>query len=708
MAERPDSFDVKELQSAVNDSATRVSAIWVSFLIFALYLLVAATTVTQRQLLIAEPIKLPVLNIELPLWGFFFLAPILFVILHIYTLLQVLLLGRTTAAYNDAVARFELSPEENISLRQRLANTLFAQIFAGSPREREGSIGWLMRAIVWITLAIAPILVVLAFQFSFLPYHSHFATWTHRLLILLELLAFFLIWPLALDARRNFQWPKVWANVKRLTLIPLQLFGPKEIRDDARLWVREHAIPLLACILYLLIPLSLATFPGEPHLNLFSGEALTSVQCGRWLQQNFDFADLQFDRLVLPYVDIVNHEKLEKMEEAARKNGGRPSEGERTYILRNRDLNCSLLSDAELRRADLSKSTLRGANFFRARLQGANLSEAQLQDAFLVAAWLQGADLSKAQLQGAVLVTSQLQGANLFAAQLQGADLQPALLQGANLMASQLQGANLSKARLQGAVLFDTRLEGANLSEAQLQGADLSEAHVQGADFELAQLQGADLTRADLDHSVLAKVWIWRARNAACTNGRVADVRTNNVIDESDVPVSATANAIAQFIERLTAEIPARDDRAHAAQRMREGLVIDPAKDDTEAIAQEWSNCEKAEVSTMPQGRFDEQRATGLRDLVCDASENRMAIADGIIRNWVVSDGEQPVGHPWSGITRRTSKRYPSVLSVQLARGLLGEDGKKCAATKDFDNSTIGTLKKAAAAKVIPAKTPEK
>ena len=130
MADKLDAFDVKSLESAVNDSAKRVSAVWVSFLIFALYLLIAATTVTQRQLLLAEPIELPVLNIDLPLWGFFFLAPILFVIFHLYTLLQVLLLGRTTAAYNAAADRLQLSPDENISLRQRLANTVFAQIFA--------------------------------------------------------------------------------------------------------------------------------------------------------------------------------------------------------------------------------------------------------------------------------------------------------------------------------------------------------------------------------------------------------------------------------------------------------------------------------------------------------------------------------------------------------------------------------------------------
>jgi len=50
-------------------------------------------------------VKLPVLNIDLPLWGFFFLAPILFVIFHAYVLIQVILLARTATAYNDAVAK---------------------------------------------------------------------------------------------------------------------------------------------------------------------------------------------------------------------------------------------------------------------------------------------------------------------------------------------------------------------------------------------------------------------------------------------------------------------------------------------------------------------------------------------------------------------------------------------------------------------------
>src|SRR5258708_32305656 len=170
MTEKPDPFDIAALERSLNDSATRVSTIWVSYLIFALYLLIATGTATHRQLFLEEPLKLPALNIDLPFFWFFVLAPILFVLLHLYVLLQVLLLARTAAAYNEIVNRAIESAPENALMRQRLANTLFAQIFAGSPREREGWLGWLLPAMAWITLALAPIYIILAFQIACLSY----------------------------------------------------------------------------------------------------------------------------------------------------------------------------------------------------------------------------------------------------------------------------------------------------------------------------------------------------------------------------------------------------------------------------------------------------------------------------------------------------------------------------------------------------------
>src|SRR5215475_14088373 len=189
MAQDPDPFNVDALERSLNDSATRVSTLWISFLVFGLYLVVAAGAVTDRQLLLEDPVKLPALSVDLPLVGFFFLTPILFVIFHTYVLIQVLLLARTAAAYNNALDRTVRASIDNAAMRQRLANTLFAQIFAGSPRERGGWVGRLLRLIAWITLAIAPVLVLLLLEFRFLPYHSHLIAWTIRLLILVDLIA---------------------------------------------------------------------------------------------------------------------------------------------------------------------------------------------------------------------------------------------------------------------------------------------------------------------------------------------------------------------------------------------------------------------------------------------------------------------------------------------------------------------------------------
>jgi uncharacterized protein YjbI with pentapeptide repeats len=416
MAEKPDPYDVAQLESAVNDCATRVSTIWISYLIFGLYLLIATGTTNHRQLFLGEPLKLPVLNIDLPLFWFYVLAPILFVLFHLYVLLQVLLLGRTAAAYNESLNRaFGRTPESAL-MRQRLANTLFAQIFAGSPREREGWLGWLLRAIAWITLALAPIYIILAFQIVFLPYHSHLATWTHRLLLLIELVVAFLLWPLVVDARKDFNWWKFWRKIELTAAIPVRLLSAKKERRREWQRLRLQAVPVAACISFVAISLGLASFPGEPHINLLTFNSPFAVRCDRWISQNFD-------RLVVPSIDAVDDEKLAIIEKATATKNLSAFKGERTRSFRERDVTCGNFDSADLRRADFARARMSGADFGFAQLQGADLSDAQLQRATLNVAQLQGASLVRAQLQGADLSHAQLQGATLFRAQLQGAEL---------------------------------------------------------------------------------------------------------------------------------------------------------------------------------------------------------------------------------------------------------------------------------------------
>lgn len=656
MADKLDPYDIEALEKSLNDSATRVSAIWVSFLIFSLYLLIAATTVDHRQLFLAEPVKLPVLNIDLPLWGFFFLAPILFVIFHAYVLLLLLLLGRTAAAYDAAVARVAerdgLTDADTASLRQRLANTLFAQIFAGSPREREGWLGSLLRAMAWITLVFAPVLILLTFQFTFLPYHSHIATWTHRLLILLELTVFFSLWPLVLDGRRDFQWPKTWQQLS----------------------LRQVAFPLASSLLFVLASLSVATFPGEPHVNLFTGRALSSVQCERWLHQAFGRADLRVDRLVLQFVDLVDDEKLKRIQAAIDASGEQDIRGEPTQKFGERDLACGVFSDADLRQVDFSRARLQGASFRRARLQGATFVQAKLQGADLVGARLQGASLYFAWLQGADLVRAGLQGTSLVNARLQGADFDYA----------ELQGADLDRAELQGASLNGAQLDGASFEGTQIQGASLDGALIRGVFLEGAQLQGASLTNANMVHSLLSRGQVWRTKNAACRSARVMNHKSEAIIEVRPglrggyEQVPATPNEIAKFIERSVADIPDAKGKKEAAARMREHLVANPANDDTAAIAKVWSDCEaenRKRDDEFPE-KFDRDHAGFLRGLVCDAQNNRKNIAKGIVDNWI-------------------SVRFENdLVAFQLASGLLGEDGKQCAATNDLDEQEKERLRR--------------
>jgi uncharacterized protein YjbI with pentapeptide repeats len=392
------------------------------------------------------------------------------------------------------------------------------------------------------------------------------------------------------------------------------------------------------------------SFPGEPHVNLFTGKAPTSVQCERWLQ------NLRIDRL---HLTVVDYPKRERIEDATEKAGEQFFRGEG---LRYRDLNCSDLSFTDLSRTDLRHSSFMGASLRDTGLRAANLSFAVLL----------GTDLDSAKLQGANLRAAFLQGANLSRTQLQGADLFFAELQGARFRGAHLEGANLSYAKLQGADLSLARLQGADLSFAELQGALLMGAHLEGADLSFAKLQGADLLDAHLDYSILSKVWIWRARNLACGKARVTDLEKDSTISDE---IPATPKAISKFIKGSVAEIPDAGVKARATDQIRKALLLDPAKDDTDALAKVWTDCAKSETSMLPLQKFEEKSAEVLRNMICDAAESK-SIVEGLIRHW---DGAVSMSIP-----------------APLARSLLGQDGKECAAAKYFDKATIAKLSAAA------------
>jgi hypothetical protein len=176
----PDTKEAEAFVDALNHSAERVQTLWFSFLTFMLYLAIATGTTTHRMLFLEEPLNLPVLNIKLPLLGFYILTPIIFVIIHFYMLLNLVLLARTAKSFEDALTRaIREDGEAREAFRMRIENTLFVQLLGGR-LEREGCNARLLSLMALITLALAPVAVLLMFEVMFLPYHSEKITWLHR------------------------------------------------------------------------------------------------------------------------------------------------------------------------------------------------------------------------------------------------------------------------------------------------------------------------------------------------------------------------------------------------------------------------------------------------------------------------------------------------------------------------------------------------
>jgi len=669
----PGTKEAEALASALNHSAERVQTLWFSFLTFMVYLAIATGTTTHRMLFLEDPLNLPVLNIKLPLLGFYILTPIIFVVLHFYMLLNLVLLARTARAFEDTLVRAfpeEGEPRENF--RMRIENTLFVQLLVGGRLEREGLNAKLLSWMALITLALAPVALLLMFEVKFLPYHSEWITWWHRFLLLADIALVWTLWPGYRRQAGEHLWPK-------------------------RSWWLVPAGALSAAALAYAV--AVATFPDEQMYvatKRLHGESYRHTGTGelQWRDRPVWYGWIAFpNTLNLHGEALIDDAKLALITQKNKSDRWEPA-----LLLRNRDLTEANLSDTDLRQVEFTSATLNRANFDRAwaenarldkaklpgasfkgaqaqsaslngaNLQGAFLEKAQLQKAlFLCAhsddrgnssdcAQLQNANLNGAQLQGASLKGAQLQDVSLREAQLQrvslreaqlqrasldsadlqrasldGADLQGALLsdaqlQGASLDSAQLLGTSLDGAHLQGASLYRAQLQGASLHGAHLQGASLYIANLQGASFEDANLQGASLDFANLQGASLyiAKlqgasfhgVCVWRAdaRLAYWGDTLVSLIEKGTKADEGG-ECTWSADSFAALKQGITAGVPEGDNRSLAMARIEQSL--DPTKhlEGEKEMAKIWA----AHELEFAYEKYIESLAGQWRELGCAA-----------------------------------------------------------------------------------------
>jgi uncharacterized protein YjbI with pentapeptide repeats len=534
--------DLGSARKAVEDAAAVSTGLWVSYLFMFFYVSVAAGAVTHLDLLLENPVRLPFLIIELPLLAFFLVAPLLFLIIHAYTLVHLVLLARKSVQFHERL--YALFPSANTAeitevedrhnrqirndIRRQLPSNIFVQFLAGPSDVRNTTFGQLLRAIAWLTLVFGPIALLLELQIQFLPYHGLQLTWLHRCALILDLLLLWWLWERILI---GYDRPRKWS-----------------VRSS---WSK---CLLGACsIVTIWFSCTLAITPGEWQ----------EVVTVRPLYRFFFHGDIDpnthrrlsllSNTLVLPRFNVYDALKVDDPKKVVWR--------EQLLSIRGRELNGAVFDGAFLERTDAQGAQLQGASFVGADLRGSALTGVNLSGASLNFARLQGAIFLRANLDGATLVGSSLQGANLTAARLQGADLSFAHLRGTSFRLAKLSGASLDGADL----------EGSSLSEATLQGTTFSETIVKTSSFDKALVWRAVFDKATLADIVGTPNWV--SQDRAPNHAWGASAYTVLQTEIKAIPEPERRTAALERIKSLDcafkgSEVMACDDHAQKPDRV--------------------------------------------------------------------------------------------------------------------------------------------
>jgi hypothetical protein len=310
---------IPDLLKAVNEASGKAFALWITFLTVGTYLAISIGTTTDAQFLTpssSSVVKLPLLGVDLPLLAFYGFAPALLVVLHLYVLIQLLLLANLLRLFDAQLQRARMLEQDRVITRGQLDKFVFTQSQIGAPRDKIVR-GFLLCA-VNLSFVIGPVCLLLGFQWRLVPVDT--------------LRAQTAAWPLLDLALLFVLWPRVSHNAPNL--LKLQYPG------------------LRVAIFGLLVTLSI-------------GLATHTASVARPLS----LANATLDNLSLRGRDL----KLANLFEASLINVDL-----RDTDLRLANLGGANLRGADLRGADLRGANLRGANLRGANLRGANLGGADL------------------------------------------------------------------------------------------------------------------------------------------------------------------------------------------------------------------------------------------------------------------------------------------------------------------------------------------
>src|SRR5260370_26646722 len=97
------SEDAKEFLDEANRASDPAWTAWLAFLLLLTYVVVTLASVSHKDLLLNSPVRLPIINADIPLVGFFQFAPAMLLLVYLSLLLQHVILPRKYRRFTDAL-----------------------------------------------------------------------------------------------------------------------------------------------------------------------------------------------------------------------------------------------------------------------------------------------------------------------------------------------------------------------------------------------------------------------------------------------------------------------------------------------------------------------------------------------------------------------------------------------------------------------------
>jgi uncharacterized protein YjbI with pentapeptide repeats len=423
--------------------------------------LTVATTTDPLLLTNSISSPLPIIRTEIPIAGFFWVAPLILLAMYLYFHIYLQRLWETLA---DLPAVFpdgtRLDKRAYPWLLNGLVSSHFKLLQDSRPRFARLQTG-LSVLLGWWTVPVT----LLVLWLRYLPRHDWLGTILHIALTIAAIGSGILFYRAATATLRREMKPSLsW----------------KQYMVNAR-GVKRGAFVLVMCVVF--FGFSFGAIHGIPH-DTDHAANISALDARLWVPRLMEVLGNS------TFVDFIEENISTKPANWVEKKDDQRNLG----LIKGARLKNANLAYARARSAFLVKADLRRVNLY-----GADLSDADLRQANLQGANLNYANFSGARLEGVILQETKLQGVNLTGYHfdndnLQGINLSGAYLQNISFDRANLQGANLEEARLQ-----KIRLGDANLKNANLSGARLDEVFFAGANFEGIHLINAKgLTRNEL------------------------------------------------------------------------------------------------------------------------------------------------------------------------------------------------------------------